>query len=347
MRWDIFCQIIDNYGDAGICWRLARSLATQYDQNIRLFCDDLHTLQLIMMEQSHLKGIEVLPWEASYQNARHPPELPDVVIQAFSCELPTRYLNTILVAPHKPILIHLEYLSAEPWVADFHGKASPNTHGLQKYFFFPGFQANTGGLLLDPIPKHDPEHCPKSLKVIWEQSCPHSKKISIFSYPGAPIKEWLANLNQLQESFDIFLAFGNAQLLNLQHHQWLNLNLISLPFIPQDDYDWLLTHCDFNIVRGEDSFIRAQLAGKPFIWNIYPQDDGAHHTKLKAFLDLYLEGVTPQLQDLITEAMEWQSGQDWWNNLPAWTEHAKHWQSALIDRQSDGGLVGRLVKFVS
>ena len=107
MRWDIFCQIIDNYGDAGICWRLARSLATQYDQNIRLFCDDLPTLQLITMGQSHLKGIEILPWEASYQNARHPPELPDVVIQAFSCELPTRYLNTILVAPHKPILIHL------------------------------------------------------------------------------------------------------------------------------------------------------------------------------------------------------------------------------------------------
>jgi len=151
----------------------------------------------------------------------------------------------------------------------------------------------------------------------------------------------------LQESFDIFLAFGNAQLLNLQHHQWLNLNLISMPFIPQDDYDWLLAHCDFNIVRGEDSFIRAQLAGKPFIWNIYPQDDGAHHTKLKAFLDLYLEGVTPQLQDLITEAMDWQSAQDWWNNLPAWTEHAKHWQSALIDRQSDGGLASRLVKFVS
>jgi uncharacterized repeat protein (TIGR03837 family) len=347
MRWDIFCQIIDNYGDAGICWRLARSLATQYDQNIRLFCDDLHTLQLIMMEQSHLKSIEVLPWEASYQNARHQPEVPDVVIQAFSCELPTRYLNGILVAPQKPILIHLEYLSAEPWVADFHGKPSPNTHGLQKYFFFPGFQPNTGGLLLDPIPKKDQESCPNSLKDISQQSRPDSKKMSIFSYPGAPIKEWLANLNRLQEPFDIFLAFGNAELLHLQHHQWPNLNLISMPFIPQDDYDWLLAHCDFNIVRGEDSFIRAQLAGKPFIWNIYPQDDGAHHAKLKAFLDLYLEGIDPQLHHSITAAMNWRDAQDWWGQLAKWAVHAQHWQRALIHQQSDGGLAGRLVQFVS
>jgi len=346
MRWDIFCQIIDNYGDAGICWRLARSLAIQYDQNIRLFCDDLHTLQLIMMGQSHLKGIEVLPWEASYQNARHPLELPDVVIQAFSCELPDRYLNSILVAPQKPILIHLEYLSAEPWVTDFHGKPSPNTHGLQKYFFFPGFQANTGGLLLDPIPKKDQGPCPKSLEAVWQQSRHHSKKVSIFSYPGAPIKEWLAGLNQLQEPCDIFLAFGNAELLNLQYHQWPNLNLISMPFIPQDDYDWLLAHCDINIVRGEDSFILSQLSGKPFIWNIYPQDDGAHDTKLKAFLDLYLQGVPPELQTLITGAMNWQNPREWWNQQKLWSEHAKRWQSALIAQQSDGGLAGRLVNFV-
>lgn len=298
------------------------------------------------MGQSHLKGIEVLPWEASYQNARHPLELPDVVIQAFSCELPDRYLNSILVAPQKPILIHLEYLSAEPWVADFHGKPSPNAHGLQKYFFFPGFQANTGGLLLDPIPKKDQGPCPKSLEAVWQQSRHHSKKVSIFSYPGAPIKEWLADLNQLQEPCDIFLAFGNAELLNLQHHQWPNLNLISMPFIPQDDYDWLLAHCDFNIVRGEDSFIRSQLAGKPFIWNIYPQDDGAHDAKLKAFLDLYLQGVPPELQTLITGAMNWQNPREWWNQQKLWSEHAKRWQSTLIAQQSDGGLAGRLVNFV-
>jgi len=299
-----------------------------------------------MQGQSHLNGIEVLPWEASHQNARHPPELPNVVIQAFSCELPTRYLNSILVAPQKPILIHLEYLSAEPWVADFHGKPSPNAHGLQKYFFFPGFQVNTGGLLLDPIPKFEDVPCPASLSAVWKRCHSNAKKISVFSYPGAPIKDWLANLNRLQEPFDIFLAFGNAQLLNLQQHQWPYLNLISMPFIPQDDYDWLLVHCDLNIVRGEDSFVRAQLAGKPFIWNIYPQDDGAHLTKLKAFLDLYLQEAPPQLQTHITGAMNWQSPASWWNQQKLWSEHARRWQNTLITQQSDGGLAGRLVNFV-
>ena len=110
MRWDIFCQIVDNYGDAGICWRLARSLAVQHHQNIRLFCDDLHTLKLFMMGSGDIQGIEVLPWEASHTNARHGPDTPDVVIQAFSCDLPERYLNHLILAPHKPIFIHLEYL---------------------------------------------------------------------------------------------------------------------------------------------------------------------------------------------------------------------------------------------
>lgn len=347
MRWDIFCQIIDNYGDAGICWRLARSLASQHGQNIRLFCDDLHTLKLIMMGQTHHQGIEVLPWEAIDQNHRHSPEIPDIVIQAFSCELPKRYLNQILISPNKPIMIHLEYLSAEPWVADFHGRPSPNAHGLQKYFFFPGFQAQTGGLLVDPIPNKAEESCPPSLHAAWQQCHMGVKKISIFSYPGAPIKEWLDALNQLREPLDILLAFGNAQLLQLQKQHWAHLNLISLPFIPQDDYDWLLAQCEFNIVRGEDSFIRAQLAAKPFIWNIYPQDDGAHHTKLKAFLDLYLQGVDPQLQTLITAAMDWQSPQAWWDKRVWWSEHAKRWQSTIISEQSDGGLASRLVQFVS
>lgn len=347
MRWDIFCQIVDNYGDAGICWRLARSLAVQHHQNIRLFCDDLHILQLLMMRSGDIKTIEVLPWEASYSNVRHTPEPPDIVIQAFSCDLPERYLTHLILAPQKPILIHLEYLSAEPWIIDFHGKPSPQNNGLQKYFFFPGFQSSTGGLLLDPIPKVSPNTCPNSLLPIWEQCRNHSKKISIFSYPGAPIRKWLEQLNQLDEAVDVFLAFGNAELLNLQQHSWSNLKLISLPFIPQDDYDYLLSQCDFNIVRGEDSFIRAQLVGKPFIWNIYPQDDGAHLIKLDAFLDLYLNGLDLELSNTIRGAMAWLDPNQWWSALSGWNEHAQDWRAQLLKSQADGGLAARLLRFVS
>jgi uncharacterized repeat protein (TIGR03837 family) len=346
MRWDIFCQIIDNYGDAGVCWRLARSLANQHHQNIRLFCDDLHTLKLLMMGVTNTKNIEVLPWEASYQNARHPVDPPNVVIQAFSCELPARYLQNLLIAPQKPILINLEYLSAEAWVADFHSKPSPQGHGLQKYFFFPGFQDNTGGLLLDPIPSPQSQ-VPTSLVPIWKQCRADSVKISVFSYPGAPIKLWLDSFNQLNAPCDVLLAFGNAELLQLQQQSWTNLNLISMPFIPQDDYDWLLSQCDLNIVRGEDSFIRAQLAGKPFIWNIYPQDDGAHEVKLNAFLNLYLRNTAPELKQIIHQAMNWSDPQQWWSYRAAWESHAKDWRDQILKEQADGGLAARLLRFVS
>jgi len=347
MRWDIFCQIVDNYGDAGVCWRLARSLAIQHEQNIRLFCDDLHTLKLLMMGSGDIPAIEVLPWESSYANSRHGVQPPDVVIQAFSCELPEPYLNNLLIAPQKPILIHLEYLSAEPWILDFHGKPSPQNNGLQKYFFFPGFQNNTGGLLLDPIANQGSLPCPSSLLTTWKQCRHDAKKISIFSYPGAPIKEWLAQLNQIGLEFDVFLAFGNAQLLNLQKQHWPKLQLISLPFIPQDDFDYLLSQCDFNIVRGEDSFIRAQLAGKPFIWNIYPQEDGIHLVKLNAFLDLYLAGASPELRAEVNDAMAWASPKQWWPRLAQWNALASDWRSQLIKNQADGGLAARLVQFVS
>ncbi len=299
-----------------------------------------------MMGVTNTKNIEVLPWEASYQNTRHPVDPPNVVIQAFSCELPDRYLQNLLIAPQKPILINLEYLSAEPWVADFHGKPSPQGHGLQKYFFFPSFQENTGGLLLDPIPSPQSQ-VPTSLVPIWNQCKADSVKISVFSYPGAPIKSWLDGLNQLNASCDVLLAFGNAELLQLQQQSWTNLNLISMPFIPQDDYDWLLSQCDLNIVRGEDSFIRAQLAGKPFLWNIYPQDDGAHTVKLDAFLNLYLKSTAPELKQIIHQAMNWGDPQQWWSYRNAWEGHAKDWRDQILQEQADGGLAARLLRFVS
>ena len=44
-------------------------------------------------------------------------------------------------------------------------------------------------------------------------------------------------------------------------------------------------------VRGEDSFVRAQWAALPFVWQAYPQADAAHLTKVAAFLDRYCIGL--------------------------------------------------------
>jgi len=356
MRWDIFCQIVDNYGDAGICWRLARSLSSIHNQDVRIFCDDLPTLNLLASGSVEALGhkIDIQPWEASYSNARHPVQTPDVVIEAFGCNLPDRYLAGLFIAPVKPIIINLEYLSAEPWIVEFHAKASPQSHGIPKYFFFPGFQEDVGGLLLDPIPPKGEEvshQIPKSLQEIWLKLRPQAKRISIFCYPGAPLRKWLEDLAGLGENIDVLLTHGQAELLNLYGQQGIdlpaNIQLLSIPFVSQDEYDWVLSQCDFNIVRGEDSFIRAQLAGKPFIWHIYPQEDRAHEVKLAAFLDLYLETASQELRLATIAAMTWALPSEWFDSLNAWSTHSKAWRSYLLEKQGDGGLAARLLRFIA
>lgn len=359
MRWDIFCQIVDNYGDAGVCWRLARSLTSLHGQEVRIFCDDLPTLNLLAsgVDPEIKRRIDIQPWEASHHNSRHPVETPDVVIEAFGCDLPERYLAGLLIAPKKPIIINLEYLSAEPWIVDFHQKASPQAHGIPKYFFFPGFQENAGGILIDPIPKEQlltEQLIPESLEASWKLLRPNTRRISVFCYPGAPLLKWLEDLGRLGENFDVVLTHGQLEQLQLSSGHPAqavtlpeSVQLISIPFVSQDEYDWVLSQCDFNIVRGEDSFVRAQLAGKPFIWHIYPQEDFAHEAKLAAFLDLYLAGASQELRLATIAAMTWAMPSQWLPSMEDWSTHSKAWRADLLKKQADGGLAARLMGFVA
>ena len=40
-QWDVFCAVVDNYGDIGVCWRLSRQLAAEHGIAVRLWVDDL------------------------------------------------------------------------------------------------------------------------------------------------------------------------------------------------------------------------------------------------------------------------------------------------------------------
>jgi uncharacterized repeat protein (TIGR03837 family) len=84
-----------------------------------------------------------------------------------------------------------------------------------------------------------------------------------------------------------------------------------LPFLPQSRYDELLWTCGINFVRGEDSFVRAQWAGGPFVWHIYPQAEGAHRLKLDAFLDLYAGGLESEAAAALRAFWHW------WNHMDA------------------------------
>ncbi|WP_034176361.1 elongation factor P maturation arginine rhamnosyltransferase EarP, partial [Burkholderia ambifaria] len=148
---DLFCTVIDNFGDIGVCWRLARQLAHEHGWQVRLFIDDLHTFARLLAGvdpdagRQTIDGIVVEHWHAEVGDAL---EIADVVIEAFACELPGAYLAAMARRTRRPVWINLEYLSAEDWVADFHLRPSPHPrYPLLKTFFFPGLSAGTGGVL--------------------------------------------------------------------------------------------------------------------------------------------------------------------------------------------------------
>ena len=352
MRWDIFCQIVDNYGDAGVCWRLARSLSQMSvhgdDIRIRLFCDDLNVLDQIAHGDATgygaTLGIEVLPWGgASTVNS-----VGDVVIEAFACTLPAAYVNAMKASPKQPIWINLEYLTAESWADEMHLLPSPQNNGLKKHFYFPGLTPKTGGVTLgdwDTVTNRT--EIPESLLSSWNLCRPHSKKISIFNYRHAPLETWLLSLDQAADTsgdaVDVLVCANQAISSSFYEHTFKRLRLIQLPFIPQEDYDWLVAHCDFNLVRGEDSFVRTQWAGKPFLWDIYPQEDLAHEIKLEAFLKLYFEGASSELSNIGIPAMKWASPETWWPYLEVWTTHSEGWAKKL---RALGPLEGKIIDFV-
>jgi uncharacterized repeat protein (TIGR03837 family) len=150
--WDIFCASIDNYGDIGVCWRLARQLSFELKQSVRLWVDDLASFHRICgsvdpaQSLQYVGAVEVRCWRAPF-TAVAP---ADIVIEGFGVRLPRVYIEAMAARQPRPAWINLEYLSAESWVEGCHGLPSPQPDlPLVKHFFFPGFTAATGGLLME------------------------------------------------------------------------------------------------------------------------------------------------------------------------------------------------------
>src|SRR4051794_21204834 len=115
-RWDIFCRVVDNFGDAAVCWRLARELAQEHGGQVRLWIDDLETLTRLVpqadrVEQQMLFGVEVTRWDEHRPSKVVP---ADFVIDAFGCGLPEQYAHAMAQCAQSPIWVVLEYLTAEP-----------------------------------------------------------------------------------------------------------------------------------------------------------------------------------------------------------------------------------------
>jgi uncharacterized repeat protein (TIGR03837 family) len=342
-RWDIYCRVIDNHGDIGVCWRLARDLAAR-GQHVRLWIDD--AAALAWMAPDGAPGVRVLPWPAGA-----PAEEPgEVVIEAFACELPAFVVDRMAAMKKPPVWVNLEYLSAEPFVERSHRLLSPQRGGLRKWFFYPGFTERTGGLireagLLLRQQGFDSDAWLHAHGIVREAG---ERVVSLFCYeqPALPtLLEHLARRPTLLLATAGHAARQVEQLLGPSLQRGA-MRARLLPAMPQTDYDHLLWASDLNFVRGEDSFVRAQWAGKPFVWQIYPQADGADEPKLQAFLGRFLQTAEATLAPGIRESWAaWNGAPRAWPSEPdatVWQRHCLNWRDTLA-RQGD--LASQLIGF--
>lgn len=321
-RCDIFCSVIDNFGDIGICWRFARQLVAEHQLDVTLWVDDLKSFARICPEvqpavlTQRIAGVLVRFWSQPLPQLS-PQEYPKLVIEALACTIPATYLTALAAHQPQALWLNLEYLSAEDWVHGCHGLASPQQGlSLNKYFFFPGFTAQTGALLrerdlvqrLDAFAGNTAAQHQFWTELGLSHVIDFDTKVSLFAYGQASIGSWLEQLCTAQTSTALLVPEGVlanqlktlwpelATAASAQRGQ-LCINILS--FMPQPQYDYLLAACDINFVRGEDSVIRAHWAAKPFIWQIYRQQELAHQVKLEAFLAKYLQQATAPIRNLL------------------------------------------------
>jgi uncharacterized repeat protein (TIGR03837 family) len=358
-RCDIFCAVVDNYGDIGVCWRLARQLAYEFHLSVRLWVDDLASFRRLCPEvdatatQQLCRGVEVRHWGVHFPEV----EPAELVIEAFACELPERYVEAMAACADKPVWLNLEYLSAEPWVEGCHAMPSPHPRlPLVKYFYFPGFTPRTGGLLLESglLAQRDAFQNDPAAQVAYWQSfgLPSAeageRRISLFAYENPAVTGLLDCWANGATKTTCLVPEGRilpqvAAYFGDEHGQpgtrWQRGNLVVhvLPFVEQERYDTLLWACDINFVRGEDSCVRAQWAGRPFVWHIYPQHDAVHLEKLGALADLYGAGLTDPARASVRRLWQaWNTAEnctDAWaiyaENLPELCRHAPVWTARL------------------
>ena len=370
-RWDIFCRVIDNYGDIGVCWRLARQLSSEYAVQVRLWVDELAAFARLCPEidtgqdVQRVRGVEVHRWQADFPLV----EPSDVVIETFACHLPESFVQAMATLDPAPVWVNLDYLSAETWVAEYHALPSPHPRlPLVKTFFFPGFAENTGGLLCEAgLERRRHEFLCSAIDqaAFWNRlgqvpPPPETLCISLFAYTAQPalLRAWqdgdqaiccLAFENRHPSTIE---AFTGSPWRSGTAFQRGRLEIRCLPFLEQDDYDRLLWLCKLNCVRGEDSFLRAQWAARPLLWQIYPQEEAAHQVKLDAFLEIYCAGLSARQSAIVRRLHAAWNGEnpvfspeiwtDYCKILPELTLHAENWQKKQAKQQD---LCASLVHF--
>ena len=337
---DIFCQVIDNYGDVGVAYRLAREFKRVYpNKKLRFVINKTEELNLIRKSED----IEII----LYKDISKIENSADLIIESFGCEIPKKYMHKAL--KNSKLIINLEYFSAEKWVDDFHLQESFLGGNLKKYFFIPGLSEKSGGILLDN------EFLERKKKVEANKEY-YLKKFgikekydligSVFSYEknfGSLIEE----LKKLGKKIILLMLSEKTQKNFIKYfdngNNYDKIKFVKLPFFTYDKYEELLALCDFNLVRGEDSFVRALLLGKPFLWHIYPQDENTHIKKLESFLEKYCPNNKELKQTFINYNINKDDFSYFFKNFKEIEKYNKNYANYLI---KNCDLMEKLINFI-
>lgn len=373
--WDIFCQVIDNHGDLGVCWRLSQHLVS-LGHRVRLYVDDSTALAWMAPHHQNAAHLSVLDWprEASWAHQdAYSWQMPQCVVEAFGCEIPNVYLHALLTPCIDKELstrwtwINLEYLSAEDYPERMHTLACPvlsgPAKGLKKWFFYPGFTSSTGGLLKKNWPGQLlgtlSQEMRQAQALKWTEEA--DLRVFVFSYEPLALKDLLLQLLQSGKWVHLKVSAGRSTTFtrallqtdelmgpeaNIQEArvQLKNLTLDFLDHVDHAGFDALLQSSDLNFVRGEDSWVRAIWANKPFVWQIYPQDDGIHFKKMSAFLNLFEAPSSLKQAHLIWNGFDR-------SHLPQMNEHTlQEWaqwcQQLCVQLQTRADLAVQLSEFL-
>ena len=337
---DIFCQVIDNYGDVGVAYRLAREFKRVYlNKKLRFIINQMEELNLIKKSEE----IEII----TYQDISKIENSADLIIESFGCEIPKEYMDKAL--KNAKLIINLEYFSAEKWVDDFHLQESFLGGNLKKYFFIPGLSEKSGGILLDNEFLQRKKKVEANKEYYLEKFGIKEKYDligSVFSYEKN-FDSLIEELKKLDKKIILLILSEKTQKNFIKYfdngNNYDKIKFVKLPFFTYDKYEELLALCDFNLVRGEDSFVRALLLGKPFLWHIYPQDENTHIKKLESFLEKYCSNNKELKQTFINYNINKDDFSYFFKNFKEIEKYNKNYANYLI---KNCNLMEKLINFI-
>ena len=308
---DIFCEIIDNFGDIGVVYRISKELKKIF-QNVRI--------RIVLNRLEEFKAINKKVKDTDYQEIdglicvteKYVKEnietfsVSDVFIEAFGCNVPEEYVKQ--AKENSKLWINLEYLSGEKWIEDFHlCESLIDSKTLKKIFFMPGFSEKSGGVIIDSgfleRMKYGKENRDEVFKKYFKDFDLKDKFIgTVFSYEKN-FENLLETLKNYEKETVLLLmgektqkSFSEVLKKNLTEDygnivKYGKITMIYSDFFSQEEYEEIISASDFNFTRGEDSFVRGIILGKPFMWHIYLQEEKAHMDKIKAFTERFKESV--------------------------------------------------------